>query len=289
MTFFDDKAMTQAEDTTVTSAPQVGDQTISVNVELSGPDWSLRTTLLVPKEPIAPEKMLPVFFSFADAVVGSAAENVERTGEKVSCKMGCGACCRQLVPISETEARWIHDVVERLPSVRQTEIRTRFAEARRRLSEAGLVDKLLHPETWPEGEGWSIAMSYFHLGIACPFLEDEACSIHADRPVKCREYLVTSTAEHCAQPTANTIKMVDLPFRVWTAMARLDNDSSTEGKIPWVPLVLALEWTDNQPQQPVPSYGHEVLRRFFEILSRKSIVHGQNSLVESRTDLGERK
>jgi Fe-S-cluster containining protein len=281
--------MTQAEDMTLAATPQVGDQTISVNVELSGPDWSLRTTLLVPKEPIAPERMLPLFFLFADAVVGSAAKSVEQSGENISCKKGCGACCRQLVPISETEARWIHDIIERLPSGRRTEIRTRFAEARRRLSEAGLLDQLLHPETWTEGEGWSIAMSYFRLGIPCPFLENESCSIHADRPVKCREYLVTSPAEHCRKPTANTIKMVDLPFRVWTAMARLNNDSSTGGKIPWVPLVLALEWTDNHPQQPVPRYGHEVLQRFFEILSRKSMVGEQSSVVESRTDLGERK
>jgi len=273
----------------MSSDPQIADQTISVNVELSAPEWSLRTTLLVPKEPIAPEKMLPLFFSFADAVVGSATENVEKTGAKISCKKGCGACCRQLVPISETEARWIRDVVERLPSARRTEIRTQFAEARRRLSEAGLLDKLFHPESWAEGEGWSIAMSYFRLGIACPFLEDEACSIHPDRPVKCREYLVTSPAEHCRQPTVDTIKMVDLPFPIWTAMARLDNDSPKEGQIRWVPLVLALEWTEDHPQQPVPSYGHEVLRRFFENLSGKSAGEASRPTVESHSDSGEGK
>ncbi len=44
------------------------------------------------------------------------------------------------------------------------------------------------------------ARRYFHLGIACPFLEDESCSIHADRPISCREYLVTSPAVNCADP-----------------------------------------------------------------------------------------
>jgi Fe-S-cluster containining protein len=36
--------------------------------------------------------------------------------------------------------------------------------------------------------------------MPCPFLEDESCSIHPDRPLVCREYLVTSPAELCAGP-----------------------------------------------------------------------------------------
>lgn len=245
-------------------------ETISVNVELSSPEWQLQTTMSVPKEPIAPKELLPLFLSFADAVVGAAGKTVEQTGEKISCKKGCGACCRQLVPISETEARWIRDLIDRLPLTRQVEIRERFTQARRRLAEAGLLEKLIHPESWKEGEGWSVAMSYFRLGIPCPFLEEEACSIHPDRPIKCREYLVTSPAERCREPSAETIKIVDLPFQMWTAVARLDNDSPTDQKIRWVPLILALEWAEAHAQEPKPRPGHEILREFFDLLSRKS-------------------
>src|SRR5215204_6709152 len=162
-------------------------KTINVKVELAGADWQLQTTMSVPTEPIGLKEMLPLFFSFADAVMSAAADGVEQSGEKISCKKGCGACCRQLVPISETEARWIGELVDRLPIQKQNKIRDRFTEARRRLAESGLLDKLLHTESWGEGEGWSIAMSYFRLGIPCPFLENEACSIHKDRPIKCRE------------------------------------------------------------------------------------------------------
>jgi hypothetical protein len=69
------------------------------------------------------------------------------------------------VPISETEARWMEELVDRLPPQKQTQIRNRFAEARRLLAESGLLDKLLHTESWGRGEGWSIAMSYFRVGI----------------------------------------------------------------------------------------------------------------------------
>jgi Fe-S-cluster containining protein len=215
--------------------------------------------------------MLPLFFSFADAVMRTASKGVEQTGEKISCKKGCGACCRQLVPISETEARWIQELVDRLPPQKQSLIRNRFAEARRRLAETGLLEKLLHRESWAEGEGWPIAMSYFRLGIACPFLENEACSIHPDRPVKCREYLVTSPAEHCRAPNAETIRPVELPFQMWTALARLENTSPSKEKIRWVPLILALEWADAHAQEPKPRPGHEVLREFFGCLTGKGV------------------
>ena len=240
-------------------------KTINVKVALAGPEWQLQTTMSVPSEPIALKEMLPLFFSFADAVISAAA-----TGKKISCKKGCGACCRQLVPISETEARWIKELVDCLPPQKQSHIRDRFAEARHRLVEAGLLDKLLDHENWREGEGWSIAMSYFSLGIPCPFLENEACSIHQDRPIKCREYLVTSPAANCRQPSANTVRMVDLPFQMWTALARLENTSATR-EVSWVPLIFALEWADAHAQEPEPRAGHEVLREFFDRLTGRGV------------------
>ena len=182
-------------------------QTINVNVELAGPEWRLQTTMSVPAEPIALKEMLPLFFSFADAVMSTAANGVEQTGEKISCKKGCGACCRQLVPISETEAHWIAGAGR---SFTYSKAKLKFGTVSPRPG-AGLPKPVYWKscsirESWGEGEGWSIAMSYFRLGIPCPFLENEACSIHQDRPVKCREYLVTSPAEHCRAPSAKTIK-----------------------------------------------------------------------------------
>ena len=48
-------------------------------------------------------------------VVGVAVEDAVAEGETISCKKGCGACCRQLVPISQVEARRIRDLVEAMP------------------------------------------------------------------------------------------------------------------------------------------------------------------------------
>jgi Fe-S-cluster containining protein len=250
-------------------SPDVPEQAdaVTAHVKLSGEDWELETSLSVPAGPIRLRTMLPLVQSFADAVIGAAAEAAESQGRRISCKKGCGACCRQLVPISEVEARHIAALVEALPEPRRSQVRARFAEARRRLAEAGLLETLRHRQEWGKGESRSVGEAYFQQGIPCPFLEEESCSIHPDRPIACREYLVTSPAENCAKPSADTVDCVKLPMRLWPALALFDAVKPEERCIRWVPLILALEWVAEQPEEPAPRPGPELLRRFFDHLT----------------------
>ncbi len=240
---------------------------VTANVKLAGPEWEMRTTMSVPKEPMRLGELVPLVQSFGDAVAASAAKVAEEQGKKVSCTKGCGACCRQLVPIAEVEARRLAELVRELPEPRRTAVRARFAEARRRLEAAGLLEKLRHPDRWSEGEGMSVGMNYFQQGIPCPFLEEESCGIYPDRPVVCREYLVSSAPEHCAQPTAETVDRLPMPFKVWTALARFDGVSGGVYSVRWVPLVLAPEWAEAHPEEPAARPGPDLLSQFFEHLT----------------------
>jgi Fe-S-cluster containining protein len=206
--------------------------------------------------------------AFTDAVVGAASKGIDEQGSrKISCKRGCGACCRQLVPVAEVEAHQIRRVIDRQPEPRRTEILARFAAARRMLEVAGLLGNLLHPEGWNDGEGRTLGMRYFQEAIACPFLEEESCSIYADRPSACREYLVTSPAENCRRPTPETVQVVKLPLKMWTALARFDEVSPTRRFIRWVPLILAPEWASAHPEDPATRPGPELVRELFERLT----------------------
>ncbi|HEX3727817.1 MAG TPA: YkgJ family cysteine cluster protein, partial [Pirellulales bacterium] len=166
--------------------------TATVEVELKIRDSRLRAKMSVPAGPIRLAELLPIVYRIADVVVDSAVDDVQGQGRQISCKKGCGACCRQLVPIAEVEARQIRDLVDGLPEPRRTEVRARFAVARQRLVDSGLWQQLVDRVAWSDDVFQEIGLQYFHQGIACPFLEDESCSIHADRPSSCREYLVTS-------------------------------------------------------------------------------------------------
>ena len=228
--------------------------------------------MVLPDGPTRLESLLPVFHRIADGFVGLAAERAAGEGRVVSCKKGCGACCRQLVPISEVEARQIGRLVEELPEPRREEIRARFERARERLAEAGLLAKLENREGFEEGEFHSVGLAYFHVGIPCPFLEDESCSIHPDRPISCREYLVTSPAANCADPKPGTIDRVEMPPKVWTALARAGSAGAPARYIPWVPLVLAPAWASQHPDASEPRPVEEVFTGVVNELARREGV-----------------
>ncbi|MBW3622747.1 MAG: YkgJ family cysteine cluster protein, partial [Armatimonadetes bacterium] len=184
---------------------------VTAHIEFSVAGKRMQAEIGVPAGPTHPTELLPLFRSLADLVVNAGEEAANAGGERTSCRKGCGACCRQLVPISETEARRIRDLVEELPEPRRSRIRERFAQARRRLEESGFLDQLLAPQSFAPEDVNPFGMEYFRLGIPCPFLEEESCSIHPERPLACREYLVTSPAEHCADPTAEKIRRIPIP------------------------------------------------------------------------------
>ena len=232
----------------------------AAQVELYGSKWLLETAVSVPKSPTAISELLPIAQRVADSVVDATVKSIQESGQEISCRKGCGACCRQLVPISGVEARRMRDLVDDLPEPRRSEIRGRFAAARRRLEESGLLKTLITRTDWKDSEVGALGLKYFAQGIPCPFLEEESCSIYADRPIVCREYLVTSPAENCARPSAQTIDQVSLPFKIWPALARLEKNSPSARFIPWVPLILAVDGADTVPMEPAKRSGIELLR-----------------------------
>lgn len=224
----------------------------------------------LPAGPARVATLLPVFQRIADGLVGLAAERAAAEGRTVSCRKGCGACCRQLVPVSEVEARRIGELVEAMPEPRREEIRARFRRAKERLAEAGLLGRLLDRADFVESGVRESALAYFRLGIPCPFLDDESCSIHPDRPITCREYLVTSPPELCRDPDPETIERVEMPGKMWTAVARADAAGRAERLLPWVPLALAPDWAAAHPDTSEARPVEEVFQSVLGELGRRT-------------------
>lgn len=240
---------------------------VRAGMKVWGDDVEMEITL--PAGPTRLGSLLPVFQKVADGLVELGVKRAGAEGRTVSCRKGCGACCRQIVPISEVEAREIGRLVDALPEPRRGEVRARFARARERLAEAGLLAKLEARENLADADVRSLGLEYFHIGVACPFLEDESCSIHADRPISCREYLVTSPAANCADPKPGVIDQVEMPRKVWTALARADSAGRPGRFIAWVPLILGPDWAAAHPDASEPRPVEEVFKGVFAELARR--------------------
>ena len=238
-------------------------ETRRLTVELALPRAMVRVEMDVPTGEVPMESLLPALRTTADAFVSYAARVSEESGKPVSCAKGCGACCRQLVPVAHAEARRLGALVEELPEPRRSRVKERFAEAVRRVEEGGLLAALEGRQDWGRGEAAGIGLAYFRLRVDCPFLEDESCSIYEERPIACREYLVSSLPVHCATPAPETIAAIPLPTRVWAAIAREEQGIADTDPVRCVPLVLAPRWTDAQTDAVSPQPGPELLRRVY--------------------------
>jgi Fe-S-cluster containining protein len=229
-------------------------------------------TLTVPVDPVPPQEMLPVVRQMTHAIIDAMVGQVVEQGETVSCKAGCVACCHQLIPVAPVEAHRLAELVTAMPEARQAEIRGRFDEVKLRLAEAGLLDPLLDPALRGDRSLREIGLAYMQQVIPCPFLDGgSSCAIYQERPLSCREYLVTSPAENCWRPSAETVRQVPMPARVSNALIRIGGDAAPEASA-FVPLVLALDWVGRHPEGPAAITGPAMVKQIMENVSGKTIA-----------------
>jgi Fe-S-cluster containining protein len=237
--------------------------------------------ITVPSAAVPATEIVPALQGLVNAVVAAA-----EAGKAISCRKGCGACCRQLVPISRTEGERLLQLIEAMPAERRRALEQRFAAAAKRIEQANLFSSPPIggearrgsyrrsstpplPASPPSGgeekekrTDRELSLAYFALRVPCPFLEDESCSIHSDRPLVCREYLVTSPAELCAGPSQDGVTPVSVP-KISPAARGLEEsrpEADTSGR--WFPLALLMEWAKTRPRGATRRPGPEWIQRF---------------------------
>ena len=230
-------------------------------VRIDGEPVSVEFT--VPKGPCGAEALLPGAQKLANQVADLAAARASRNGYRISCAKGCGACCRQLVPISPPEARHLARLVNDMPPERAAEVRLRFDDAISKMQAAGLPPRG-HPGT-DRPAYREFGLAYFRQGAACPFLQDESCSIHPDRPLVCREYQVVSPPAACAKVGDSGVQQVPVPVPVWSVFARSISPTRT---VEWMPLIEALRYAETNPQADRSQTGPQRVNAFLEELKR---------------------
>lgn len=238
----------------------------------------LKMSMTVPAGPVKPHRMLPIFQKMTNSFVEMSALAAGAQGETVSCRMGCAACCYHAVPISEMEVYHFAELVESMPEPRRSEVKERFGKAVEhfksmrwfeRMNKIGNLALTETPKTVSE-EINEAAVEYFRESIPCPFLNvaDQSCSIHESRPLACREYLVTSPAADCSNPTAENIKKVNLLVKPSTILRYVGVTGRFSG---FIPLIRALELAEKHPEKFEEKTGERWAADFFSKLADQPI------------------
>ncbi len=237
-----------------------------LEIDIKTPFGRLRGNLPVPGSKLRLSELAWNVMALDDRLVGMAVAAEAKQGRHVSCSKGCGACCRQAVPVSPAEAWMLADVVAALPPARKAEVLARFAAAWERLHAEGFAERSLS-DTASENDVLRLGLDYFRLGIPCPFLEDESCSIHANRPSACREFLVTSPATNCTKPDELPTKAVPLAAGLTEGLSKL-SALVLEAQPQVIPMTLALAWANDHHEEGQRRYdGGFLLTALVECLS----------------------
>jgi len=247
------------------------EELITGNVKITIGGRPVAIELTVPVKPVKSRRMLPVFQGISDLFTEIGEKEVAARGEQISCKKGCAACCRQLIPLAEIETHHIAELVESLPEPTRAQIKQRFEKAWHHFTKIGWIDRLDASAAATPEKRQSLAVEYFQEYIDCPFLEDESCLIHENRPLACREYLVTSPAEHCFALDGEKIKMVSLPAKPSETVREITNSVNLNRIVNFVPLVLALEWAKRFPDASLALSGEQWMAKFFTRLTKSEI------------------
>jgi hypothetical protein len=107
------------------------------------------------------------------------------------------------------------------------------------------------------------SLAYFRTGVPCPFLEDESCSIYPDRPLVCREYVVTSPPALCATLGEGKVQRVLVQLSLWIILSRAASD---DGRLEWMPLIDALDYAASRPRPAPRRQGPQYVEAVLKLL-----------------------
>ena len=170
---------------------------------------------------------------------------------KPSCRKGCSACCRQPVPISESEAFGLRDTLLKMSPNRRFQIFRRMGH---------------HYHLWkknrPEQETpFHHLREYWSLGMDCPFLVDQGCSIHPNRPLVCREHLVSSDPVYCDDVENNSVTLINPLLAIREALDQASSFFLNKARVA-IPLAFLSQWLREHRNILEPRYSEREMAEF---------------------------
>jgi Fe-S-cluster containining protein len=240
-------------------------------VEIGTPLGPIKSNVTVDTGPMRLAELVPSAIELTNILMQRAEKKQKDQGKTVSCKAGCGACCRQMVPLSVPEAFFVFDL---LNSIQNQVFVERFNQIAKQLEAQHVIDLFLS-ESFDDDKVYALATDYFSWQIPCPFLINESCAIHSFRPVACREYSVTSAPQFCTNPFSGKVNKIPMPISLSMPLARLTADL-TSLDIKLIPLSLVPLWV--QKHKPINQQTWPGLELFKAFIEHIGSAHPSNEI-----------
>lgn len=214
--------------------------------------------------------LVPLARLLSTKITSITRRHITNNRDVIPCRPSCSQCCRYLVPLTIPEAMYLTEEVTAMAQSERTFVEESFLMAARcilELTPKHFVEKLTKTEPLTHSKLKDISDWYRQINLPCPFLLNGLCTIYEQRPVACREYLVTGSASNCKADGTNYAQRVKMPVSIFEALTQLTSElerTNTEVII----LPFAIAWCRENPEYFKHTWpASELVRRFINVLT----------------------
>jgi Fe-S-cluster containining protein len=218
-----------------------GAEIIGLELDILGEPVHFRMSVVEGQARLA--DIVPAARVLSNILVQAVLKKLSRDGKFVPCRKGCSACCNYLIPLSVPEVFRLWYEVLSMPPNRGRAIVQSCLEAATKILKympENLETNDL-TKTNIQIEASRLSRWYSGLELFCPFLSEGLCTIYQQRPMACREHMVTGSALLCEAQSTEESQVIRMPVSIIECLSRLATELE-QSDIEVVMLPLALPW-----------------------------------------------
>lgn len=206
-------------------------------------------------------------------------EHLHQDQETVACCKYCSACCKYLIPLSIPEAFRLNDEIMAMPEQFRQQYTQSFVDAAEKILRR--EDKSLDPDdsSTKQSEIDEISKWYSKLELSCPMLFDDLCTLYDQRPLACREHIVTGSSELCPIGSVGEPRVVRMPVSILDVLGELTAEL-TDSEVEAVILPLAMPWAQENVELSIRAWpAKKMVNKFIAIVKSKLKEYAETQLA----------
>ena len=212
--------------------------------------------------------IIPLARAISAKLTLAVSDRLGAGGKSIPCCKGCPACCRYLVPLSVPEVFRLRQEVLAMPAEQGTSVLQSCLETAKKILDERPKDSEMNELAQTKSQTPILRLSRWYAGLKlpCPFLSNNLCISYEQRPIACREHMVTGPAILCDTEGMDESHIVQMPVSVLECLGELTAELE-QSNIEAVMLPLALPWAqENLERSRRTWHAVTMVEYFIEIL-----------------------
>jgi len=255
-------------------------ETISFELDIFGEPASF--DIRIAQKQARLSDIIPLARMLSTKLTDTVLDRLHRNGEFSPCCKGCSACCNYLIPLSVPEAFRLREEVLAMPAEQGRALLQSCLDTAKRILDKKPKEFDINELAGAESQIQISQLGKWYAGLklACPFLSDSLCTSYENRPVACREYIVTGSPLLCEVELTDESQIVQMPVSVLDCLGQLTADLE-QSNIEAVMLPLALPWAQENLERGERTWpAVTMVERFVEILQALNIEQSKTTDYE---------